>query len=390
MRKTVIIMVFALIATSLFFGENLFAKKRELEGQWVNSYWFRPLPPQGKLPKGFSDIESSLMPEDCGTCHEEQYEAWKTARHSKSMGHGVVGQFHKPWMDEYGVLSCQNCHAPLYEQNPYIEAGDELVKNQFFQKDLRHQGVACAVCHVRKQVRYGPIPREMQTPETPHNGFTVIKDFNRAEFCKSCHQFPAGANRINGKLIENTYEEWKASPFAKKGIVCANCHMPDREHSFKGIHSQKMVNDGLTIKLDKGATRATLLITNSHVGHKFPTYVTPMVKITGRVVLVGGKAVKETLVEDFIQWRATLQLKEVFDTRLSPGETFKMDFDFPPEYTGNIYEIKITVYPDDFYNRFFKSLLGSTGLGIDKEEIKKAVEETDNSSFVLYKREIPF
>ncbi|HJP19365.1 MAG TPA: hypothetical protein QF468_12015, partial [Nitrospinota bacterium] len=44
-------------------------------------HWKFPISPQGPPPKNFSDLESSLDPDDCGTCHETQYEDWQTSRH---------------------------------------------------------------------------------------------------------------------------------------------------------------------------------------------------------------------------------------------------------------------------------------------------------------------
>src|SRR2546426_5119071 len=41
--------------------------------------------------------------------------------------------------------------------------------------------------------------------------------FLRSEFCQSCHQFTADGFALNGKLLENTYNEWKASRFAREG-----------------------------------------------------------------------------------------------------------------------------------------------------------------------------
>ncbi|MDP7555001.1 MAG: hypothetical protein QGF31_02345, partial [Nitrospinota bacterium] len=35
-------------------------------------HWKFPIPPQGDPPKNFSNLEASLDPDDCGTCHETQ------------------------------------------------------------------------------------------------------------------------------------------------------------------------------------------------------------------------------------------------------------------------------------------------------------------------------
>lgn len=358
---------------------------------WLVSYWHRPLAPQGKSPDHFSDIEASLMPEDCGTCHEAQYEAWRTSRHSMSMGPGVMGQFGSPWLDESSVNYCQDCHAPLYEQQPFIPAGGEFVPNRLYDEKLRAKGMSCAVCHVRKHKIYGPPPRKLVDPDTPHDGFTIVKDFNRSEFCKSCHQFDPGDRSLNGKLMEDTYEQWKASKYAKEGTQCADCHMPDRKHNFAGIHSPEMVKKGMTVKIDRKAGSVTVFVTNSGTGHKLPTYVTPKIAVIGKVVTLEGEVITETVVEKPIQWMASMDLqREYFDTRLDPGETFTAKFDFPQKYKGNIYEIEIRVFPDEFYRRFYESLIANPPGGIKVDLIKKALEEAENSDFSVYNRKLDF
>jgi len=55
---------------------------------------------------------------------------------------------------------------------------------------------------------------------------------------------------LNGKLLQSTYDEWKASRFARQGVQCQDCHMPDRRHRWRGIHDADMVRSGLTITAD--------------------------------------------------------------------------------------------------------------------------------------------
>ena len=361
------------------------------DSDWLAAYWHRPLAPQGSPPESFSDLEASLLPEDCGTCHEDQYEAWQTSRHGLAMGYGIMSQFGPPWLDDGSVAFCQECHAPLYEQQPLIAAGRDFITNRLYVKKLRKNGVACAVCHVRKHVRHGPPPRKQMDPDTPHNGFKIIKDFNRSEFCKSCHQFNPGERSLNGKLVQDTYEQWKASTYASQGVQCANCHMPDRRHGFAGIHSPEMVKKAMTIKVNRESNSATIYITNSGAGHKLPTYLTPKIAVTGRVITREGEIIKETVEEKAIQWLASLDLRqEHFDTRLDPGETFTAKFDFPEKYRGNIYEIEVRVYPDEFYRRFYESLLERPPGGIDVEQMKLALEEARTSDFAVYNRRLEF
>ncbi|MBI3628436.1 MAG: cytochrome c554 and C-prime, partial [Candidatus Rokubacteria bacterium] len=89
----------------------------------------------------------------------------------------------------------------------------------------------------------------------PHNGVTRTPAFLRSEFCASCHQFGADGFALNGKLLENTYEEWRASPAARAGRQCQDCHMPDRRHLWRGIHDPDMVKSGVEISLTTDRAR---------------------------------------------------------------------------------------------------------------------------------------
>ena len=68
--------------------------------------------------------------------------------------------------------------------------------------------------------------------------------------------------------------------------------MPDRRHLWRGIHDRDMVRSGLaiTLRADKARYRpgdllhATLVIATPGVGHAFPTYVTPQVRVRAELV----------------------------------------------------------------------------------------------------------
>jgi len=93
----------------------------------------------------------------------------------------------------------------------------------------------------------------------------------------------AGASA--GKLVENTYEEWRTSPAAKQGLACQNCHMPGKRHLWRGIHDRAMVDKGLRRELIIKRISASRLavqaiITAPGVGHYFPTYVVPKMAVS--------------------------------------------------------------------------------------------------------------
>src|SRR5262249_32716153 len=182
---------------------------------FLGRHWRRPLAPQGAPPPGFSALETSLAPESCGTCHPAQHADWRATLHAKSMGPGGAGRGEGLLeSDPESARLCRTCHAPLAEQQPG--------RRTIFDARLMSQGIVCAACHVREHRRFGPPRREPLTPASspsakiPHGGAIRTPAFLASEFCASCHQFGADGLALNDKPLENTYEEWRATPPAPR------------------------------------------------------------------------------------------------------------------------------------------------------------------------------
>jgi hypothetical protein len=364
--------------------------------EFVGRHWRRPIAPQGAPPSRFSPLEASLAPQNCGTCHPAQLADWRTALHSRSMGPGVTGQLRELWRtDAESARLCLTCHAPLAEQQPENRG--------IFDATLHGQGVGCAACHVRGHQRFGPPPREQRaqasptTASLPHGGATRSPAFMASEFCSSCHQFDADGFALNGKLLENTYEEWKASPAASRGVQCQGCHMPDRRHLWRGIHDLEMVRSGVAVNVVTERPRykagdeavAQITLTTTGVGHHFPTYVAPRVVVRAVLVDSAGREAAASAEERVIARDISLDLsREVFDTRIPAGGRFVFDYRRRVERAGLSLRVRVTVYPDHFYTRFFESLLRE-GAGRGRAEIQKALEATRRSTFELYRRDLP-
>jgi len=227
---------------------------------FVGRHWRTPLRPQGPAPARFTPLEASLAPEACGTCHPAQLADWRTSIHAAAMGPGVAGQLAELRVhDPATALGCQNCHAPLAEQMPLVPG--TLADNPAFDAALGARGIPCAACHVRGHERFGPPRRDGSLASAapraslPHEGVTRTPAYLASSFCRGCHQFGPDGYALNGKPLEDTYEEWKASRFAAAGVQCQDCHMPDRRHLWRGIHDADMVRGGLTITLDDAPPR---------------------------------------------------------------------------------------------------------------------------------------
>ena len=365
-------------------------------------HWRAPLAPQGPPPARFSPLEASLAPEACGTCHPAQLADWTTSLHSRSMGPGVAGQLVEMLESDPGsALSCLTCHAPLAEQAPRVPA--TLAPNPAFDPALARRGIPCAACHVRGHQRFGPPRRDGSLASTapretlPHGGVTRTPAYLASEFCRGCHQFGRDGFALGGKLLEDTYNEWKANRFAREGVQCQDCHMPDRRHLWRGIHDPEMVRSGLTITTEAGAERyragdtisVTLTVESTRVGHAFPTYVTPRVVLSAELVDRAGEVVAGSREEHVIAREVTLDLeREVSDTRLMPGAKAVLHYRRRVERAGLRARLRVVVYPDEFYTRFFESLL-EQGAGRGEAQIREALAATRRSPFTVFEREIP-
>jgi hypothetical protein len=371
-------------------------------GDFVRRHWAAPLAPQGRPPKGWSALESSLVPESCGTCHPVQYGDWRTSVHAASMGPGIAGQLVEMEAAERGsTLECHVCHAPLAEQAPLRRTATGIVGNPVFDPSLQHRGVVCASCHVRGHQRFGPPRRDGSLTSTapraklPHRGVTRTPAYLSSEFCRSCHQFTPSGFALNGKLLQDTHAEWQASRFAREGVQCQDCHMPDRRHLWRGIHDPDMVRSGVEITVTpEHPTFAagqdftlTLEVRSARVGHAFPTYVTPRVVLRGELHDPSGPLAGSRR-EVVIGREVALDLsREISDTRLLPGQSARL------MYTGRVdrpdlrLHLSVVVEPDAFYTTFFETLLAQ-GAGRGEAQIREALDATRASTFSVFQRDV--
>src|SRR5437773_6551279 len=364
--------------------------------EFLVRHWRQPLASQGPPPGRFSTLEASLAPEACGACHPAQLADWRTSLHSRSMGPGVAGQLVEMLESDPGsALSCFTRHAPRAEQAPRVADGARARANPVYDAALGARGLVCAGCHVRAHQRFGPPRRDGSLTPTapletlPHSGVTRTPAFLRSEFCQSCHQFTPDGFALNGKLLENTYREWKASRFAREGVQCQDCHMPDRRHLWRGIHDPEMVRSGLeiTARLDgagvrrDGTVTATLRMTSTRVGHAFPTYVTPRVILRGELVDETGAVIAGTRVQRIVAREVALDLsREVGDTRLAPGRSVELRYARRVDRDGLRLRFTVVVEPDAFYTQFFETLLAQ-GAGAGTAQIREALEASRRSPF---------
>lgn len=320
----------------------------EDSGDFLENH-FSGVPAAGvHLAEDWGPLEKSLVPSQCGACHPQQFADWSGSRHSLAMSPGVLGQLlDKP----EGFDVCNRCHAPLLEQRPF--AGG-VASPETFREDLRAVGLACPSCHVRDGEVHGPTAGA-PTESFPHGGYTQHEAFEGTAFCGTCHQFPEDGRRVAGVLLEDTVNEWMASPWGQREEPCQSCHMPDRRHLWRGIHDPEFTEQGLDIALvSSGRRGAVYSVTSIGVGHRFPTYVTPRVTLTIQAVDAAGEIVARN--HTTLQRRVDIRLEsQTFDTRLHPGETAVAELAWSRSDRAVRVEAKLLVEPDEFYRRFYEA-----------------------------------
>ncbi|MCW7493342.1 cytochrome c554 and C-prime [Leptospira sp. 2 VSF19] len=371
-----------------------------LDSNFLESHWKNPIVAQGLPPEHFSVLEKNLEPSACQTCHNKQFQNWKESFHSKSIGKGFLWQKDILSSEEY--RSCFQCHSPLAETKSELSKEyqtEEILNSKLhnFPNGISNPSILCASCHIRNQIRFGPPPStnakdKLSIANLPHNGYIAKKEFESSEFCKSCHESKQDGIRLNGKKLMEVYTEWEKSPFAKQGIHCQNCHMPDREHSWKGIHDKTFVQNSLLPKWKitekNGIYQVQAELKSIAVGHEFPTYLVPKVYLRFYVFFKNGT--NPILLEESIIGRIvnTSLTEEYLDTRIKPQKSHQVSFDYDPkEKKVQKFLWEIEIDPDEQYVRNFEEQLTKNKEKLSAESkklLQESLTEKKNSRYLLF------
>ncbi|MBF0175232.1 MAG: hypothetical protein HQL63_00065 [Magnetococcales bacterium] len=393
--------VLSVVAWLLFFcvpvlDQGCVADGAEATQLFLARHWRRPVPPQGSPPAHDAAAETNLNPVGCALCHASQHTDWQASLHRHAISPGLLGQL----LDMSATAledhqACLRCHAPLAEQ---AETVATAIANKDETLGRENDGLTCAGCHVRQHRYYGPPARTPSTtPPTlqPHGGWTAEPAYEDARFCATCHQFAADDPALNGKLLENTFQEWRQSRHAREGKPCQTCHMPDRRHLWRGIHDPEMVRSGLAIHADPqpaspGETALHILIRNTGVGHYFPTYVTPRVVVEAWQQDLANTTLAGTRQEMIIGRDVTLDLtEERFDTRIPPDGQKMFVYHQPrhPQATALAWQIRVE--PDHFYKLFYEAVLQTASNPQGKHLLQEALHQAQNSPYTLSSGSLP-
>lgn len=224
-----------------------------------------PDPPPSKNPHAWADADKQYPSAAvCGECHPNQYKQWSISSHAYASLSPMFNKFEQRINDiSRGTVNyfCVRCHASVG-----TALGEERAIAWWDRAPAAREGITCVTCH-RVGEGYGKVNAARRiTPGTIHepvfgpfdsmgglkaitdardNGILVTADepdrpaegdkkwirmhqtaiqsdlIKKSEFCVTCHQVAV----YPGIKLETVWEEYRASPAAKAGVTCQQCHM---------------------------------------------------------------------------------------------------------------------------------------------------------------------
>ena len=334
-------------------------------------------------------------------CHSNFVGEWQQSMHAKALSDPIfkakLAEANAATSNRLGPF-CLKCHGPVGTMTNQLGNTDPTSASA--------QGIPCSFCH---QVTGAGTPTnnvsllvdpsgtyraQVATPTAPHP--TAVSPFhNTSEICGSCHNV---AHPGNGLPVEATYSEWQASPQAKAGTTCQDCHMsvtpgqvgptvgwdagggprrPVYQMNFMGaqvglgnpVLADQLLQSAATLQLEspgilEGAksTSVTVTITNTGAGHDLPTGLTEVREMWLDVTFTApdgkvtdlGKHVYGTVLKD-ANGKYPAQLWDAAgiqsDDRIPPKGTsvnsYKFDFPSGAEYGTIKAQLLYRSAPDD-------------------------------------------
>lgn len=367
------------------------------DGPAARGYHRFPIPRQGPAPPQLGPAEAGLDPRECGRCHAEQVRTWETSWHARSHGPGFVGQMSPAGAERRFVYECHRCHAPMTEQLPFVDVEGALETNPDEVSGLADTGVGCAVCHLRAHVRHGPPPAEPRRLLLPSYPLRVLGKFERGDFCLPCHQHGMEQSVSGRGPPLDTYREWVASPYFRRGVQCQSCHMPDRAHTWKGVHDPATVRQAMRVDAAlvrrSGEVDVTVRLANVGAGHMLPTTVTPAILVHATAIgrdgapLAGAHHILDR-IERSIRFQEG-HWNELHDTRIAPGRTRESRVTFAPPRGTVAVRVEVEMRPDFAYETVYRTLLRRAPEGPAKDALRVAYDRTIASPFVAFTRDLP-
>lgn len=339
------------------------------------------IPPQGEVPAALGPAQASQSSRQCARCHAKQVTEWKGSIHAAAASPGLIGQIIR-FRDPAEVRSCLRCHAPLAEQQETPERDAAL----------QAEGLTCAACHVRGGVRHGPPGRAPSLLPLPGYPLRELAVYERSDFCVGCHQLPARI-AVNGRPLLDTYREWLLGPYMKRGVQCQHCHMPNREHTWKGVHDADTFRQGIAVavtatRTPDGVVGVRARVSNVGAGHYLPTTPTPAAWLEIELVDAQGRAIgarASKRIGRHLRF-AKGRFEEIEDTRIPPGGTIELARGWRHGKVADAthVQVRVRVKPDDYYEGLYRARLRSRLDAEVRAHFEKALARAVASAYIAY------
>jgi hypothetical protein len=318
----------------------------------------------------------------CKRCHERVFEEWETSPLSRS----IHSPAFRASLDAFlaspagkDKALCFRCHAPHVREFPNQA---QLFIDQAKAGDPSLDGVACAQCHLIKQVDRTKQPPEPKYELESKTLYGPYKDavrnrahqsmelglFQKSDLCLNCHQSvpsAAGLGKTND-LLGN----WDQSKTVKSGKECQTCHMPEQigesangekkrkvaNHTFPGrIGKLRQEAAKLDVQTKIDGEKATVTVkVQSLVPHNLPTthpaWATVVLDLD-----IKGKNLKTVFTDKRVYGRVYQDakgqktsfdfeaVKVLEDTVLKPEETRVETFAFPTPKDTKTFDVEVTL-----------------------------------------------
>jgi len=318
----------------------------------------------------------------CKRCHERVFEEWETSPLSRSIHspafRASLDAFLASPVSKDKAL-CFRCHAPHVREFPDQA---QLFIDQAKAGDPSLDGVACAQCHLIKQVDRTKQPPEPKYELESKTVYGPYKDsvrnrahqsmelglFQKSDLCLNCHQSVPSAASL-GKT-NDLLGNWDQSKTVKSGKECQTCHMPEQiGESANGEKKRKVANHtfpGRIGKLRQEAAKLDVLTkiegekatvtvkVQSLVPHNLPTthpaWATVVLDLD-----IKGKNLKTVFTDKRIYGRVYQDakgqktsfdfeaIKVLENTVLKPEETRVEIFTFPTPKDTKTFDVEVNL-----------------------------------------------
>jgi nitrate/TMAO reductase-like tetraheme cytochrome c subunit len=260
-----------------------------------------PLPEDDPHAKALADAQYPSA-KVCGQCHPNQFHQWSNSSHAYANLSPMFNKFEQKINDlSQGTVNsfCVRCHASVGSA-----LGERRDIAWWNRSGAAREGITCVTCHRvgeaygktngARRITPGPISESVFGPFDSRGVLQAISNTRRyeilvspdepdkpgwlrihqqaiksdliqqSELCAACHQVQVHP----GIKLETVWEEYRASPAAKEGITCQQCHMsPDPGLPVPFPKGAAALVNGLFVRTDRDLTDHTFVGPGYPISH---------------------------------------------------------------------------------------------------------------------------